>query len=97
MNKEINQTEEYADIIIEDISEEIKGEMTTVYEDEKIERLYSFHDGAIVKYEWRSAPSDNSAESFNHRFTLIQPPTHNSRKFQAGIIKTIKFAGGNRG
>ncbi len=92
MSKEINQTEEYADIIIEDISEEIKGEMTTVYENEKIERLYSFHDGAIVKYEWRSSPSENSAESFNHRFTLIQPPSQNSNKFETGIIKVIDFS-----
>ena len=96
MNKEINQTEEYADIIIEDIGEEIKGEMTTVYEHEKIERLYSFHDGAIVKYEWRGNPSDNSADSFNHRFTLIQPPSQNKHKFEAGVIKVINFAGGTQ-
>lgn len=96
MNKDINHTREYADIITEDIGEEIKGEMTTVYTDEKIERLYSFHDGAIVKYEWRAAPSDNSAESFNHRFSLVQPPTPNPNKFEIGVIKIIKFAGGRQ-
>lgn len=96
MNKKINRTEEYAEIIIEDNGEEIKGEMTTVYEDEKIERLYSFHDGAIVKYEWRSIPSENSSESFNHRFTLIQLPSQNPHNFEAGVIKVINFAGGQR-
>ncbi len=96
MSRETNQTNEYVNIIVEDIFEEIADEETLVYEDEKIERLYSFHDGAVVKYEWQNFPSGKSAKSFNHRFTLVTPPLPNPHKFEKGIIKTINFTTNSR-
>lgn len=92
MSREINDTNEYVNIIISDVFEEIEGDETTVYSSEKIERLYSFYDGAVVKYEWRGFPAGN-AEPFNHRFTLVTPPSPNPHKFETGVIKTIEFAG----
>jgi len=47
----MKSTEEYADIIIRDEREKIVSETPTVYETDKIERVYEFADGAIVKYE----------------------------------------------
>ena len=95
MSREINDTNEYANIIISDVFEEIADEETTVYTNERIERIYYFHDGAVVKYEWRGFPAEN-AESFNHRFTLITPPSPNPHKFETGVVKTIDFAGSRR-
>lgn len=95
MSREIRETNEYVNIIISDVFEEIAGDETIVYSNEKIERLYYFHDGAVVRYEWRSFPADN-AESFNHRFTLVTPPSPNPHKFETGVIKTIDFAGVSR-
>ncbi len=96
MGREINETGEYVNIIIGDVFEEIADEKTTIYTNEKIERLYYFHDGAVVKYEWKGFPADNSSESFNHRFTLITPPSPNPHKFKTGVIKIIDFAGSRR-
>lgn len=96
MNKEISEPNEYVNIIISDVFEEIAGDETIAYSNEKIERRYYFHDGAVVKYEWRNFPVGNEAESFNHRFTLETPPSPNPHKFKTGIIKTISFAGTSR-
>jgi hypothetical protein len=96
MSREIKDTNEYANIIISDVFEDIAGEETTVYTNERIERLYYFHDGAVVKYEWKGFPTGNAAESFNHRFTLVTPPSPNRHKFETGVIKTINFAGSLR-
>lgn len=93
MSREINDTNQYVNIIISDVIEEIAEDETTVQTSEKIERLYYFHDGAVVRYEWKAFPPGKPAESFNHRFTLITPPAPNPRKFETGVIKTIDFAG----
>lgn len=84
----MQNAEEYADIIIRDEREKIVTETPTVYSDEKIERIYAFDDGAIVKYEWQNAPR---AEQFNHRFTLVEPPSSNPSELKRGIIKVINY------
>ena len=89
----MKNVEEYAEIIMRDEREKIASETPTIYETHKIERIYEFHDGAIVKYEWQESPSGRTskAEIFNHRFSLIEPPSPNPRKFQKGIIKVINY------
>ncbi|HEX8734844.1 MAG TPA: hypothetical protein VF721_05930 [Pyrinomonadaceae bacterium] len=84
----MKNAEEYADIIIRDERERIVSETPTVYEDDKIERIYQFEDGAVVKYEWQDAPR---AEAFNHRFTLIELPSPNPRQFRKGVVKVINY------
>jgi hypothetical protein len=84
----MKNAEEYADIIIRDERERIVSETPTVYEDDKIERVYEFDDGAVIKYEWQSAPR---AELFNHKFTLVEPPSPNPQKFRAGVVKVINY------
>jgi hypothetical protein len=86
----MKNAEEYADIIIRDDREKISSETPTVYTDEKIERIYEFADGAVVKYEWQNAPA--KTETYNHRFTLIEPPSPNPHKFKKGIIKAIDYS-----
>ena len=85
--------EEYADIIIRDEREKIVSETPTVYEQERIERLYEFADGAVVKYEWQGTPDGRTSPSgaFNHRFTLITLPEPNPNKFKKGIIRQIDY------
>ena len=85
----MKNAEEYADIIIRDEREKIVSETPTVYEDDRIERIYEFADGAVVRYEWQDAPR---AEAFNHKFTLIKTPTPNPRKFQTGVVKVINYS-----
>lgn len=70
-----------------DDTDKIVRETPTVYENARIEREYEFDDGAIVRYEWR----DVSLGDFNHRFTLIDPPKPNPKKYKTGTIKTIKY------
>lgn len=84
---------EYADIIIRDEREKIVSEKPTVYTEEKIERVYEFEDGAIVKYEWQNSPSGRSSktERFNHKFTLITLPSPNPHKFKTGVVKVINY------
>lgn len=84
----MKNAEEYADIIIRDERERIVSETPTVYRDDKIERVYEFDDGAVVKYEWQSAPR---AEAFNHKFTLVTPPAPNPQQFRAGVVKVINY------
>ena len=57
MSKKNNPADEYADIILRDEREKIARETPTVYETDKIERVYEFHDDAVVKYEWQSFPA----------------------------------------
>ena len=92
----MNKAEEYADIIMRDEREKIVRETPTVYETEKIERVYELADGAVVKYEWQDFPAGDSKEKYNHRFTLITPPKPNPHKLKAGIIKTIEYSGNSR-
>jgi hypothetical protein len=86
-------TQEYADIIMRDEREKIVSETPTVYESERIERIYEFADGAIVKYEWQNTPGGRTSASgeFNHRFTLITLPNPNPKSFKKGIIKVINY------
>jgi len=83
----MKSTEEYAQIIMRDEREKIVSETPTVYETDRIERLFEFADGAVVKYEWQSTPDGK----FNHRFTLISPPSPNPHAFKKGVIKQINY------
>lgn len=69
-----------------DERERIVSEVPTVYEADRIERVYELDDGAVVKYEWQSP--DGGAE-FNHRFTLVKPPAENPSGLQPSVLKTI--------
>lgn len=84
---------EYADIVIRDERHKIKTETPTIYTSDKIERIYEFHDGAVLKYEWQSAlDGGNSAEErYNHQFSLIDLPSPNPQKFEIGIVKVINY------
>ena len=94
--QEKNPAEEYAEIILRDEREKITKETPTIYETEQIERIYEFHDGAVVRYEWQSFPGHNAAEKYNHRFTLLTAPSPNPHKLKAGIIKTIDYSASGR-
>jgi hypothetical protein len=89
----MKKAEEYADIILRDERENIVSETPTVYESDKIERVYEFADGAIVKYEWQNTPDGRTSATgdFNHRFTLTALPKPNSNNFKKGIIKLINY------
>lgn len=89
----MNNAEEYAEIIIRDERERIVAETPTLYTDDKIERLYEFEDGAVVKYEWQNTPDGRTSPGgeFNHRFTLTTLPSPNPRHFKKGVIKEIKY------
>jgi hypothetical protein len=85
--------EEYADIIIRDEREKIVRETPTVYQPDKIERIYEFRDGAVVKYEWQATPDGRTSATgaYNHRFTLLEPPVPNPRNFKKEVIKQIDY------
>lgn len=85
----MKKAEDYADIILRDEREKIVRETPTVFETDKIERVYEFADGARVTYEWQQRNSN--AEHFNHRFSLTDPPQPNPHKFEKGIIKVINY------
>ena len=89
----MKSTEEYAEIIMRDEREKIVSETPTVYETDRIVRVYEFEDGAIVKYEWQATPDGRTSETgeFNHRFTLTTLPDPNSHGFKKGIIKVINY------
>lgn len=84
---------EYAEIIINDEREKIISETPTIYEDDKIERIYEFADGAVVKYEWQNTPDGRTSATgaFNHRFALTTLPAPNPYGFKKGIIKQIDY------
>ena len=89
----MKKAEDYADIIMRDEREKIVSETPTVYENDKIERVYEFADGAVVRYEWQNTPDGRTSANgeFNHRFTLIILPDPNPHKFKKGIIKQIDY------
>jgi len=89
----MKNAEDYAYIIIHDEREKIVSEKPTVYTADKIERIYEFEDGAIVKYEWQSSPSGrvSDEERYNHKFTLTTPPSPNPHKLQTGVVKVIDY------
>jgi phage baseplate assembly protein gpV len=87
----MKNAEEYADIVIRDEREKIVSEKPTVYNADKIERIYEFTDGAIIKYEWQSQPSENAVERYNHKFTLTNAPSPNPNKFKTGVVKVIDY------
>jgi hypothetical protein len=89
----MKNTQEYAQIIMNDEREKIVAETPTVYETDKIERIYEFADGAIVKYEWQSTLDGRTSADgkFNHRFTLVSLPNPNPHGFKKGIIKQIDY------
>lgn len=87
----IENAEGYADIVIRDEREKIVSEKPTVYSADKIERIYEFEDGAILKYEWQSLPPEDSNDKYNHKFTLINLPSPNPRKFEPGVVKVIDY------
>lgn len=87
--------EEYADAILFDYRDNFVSETPTVYEEDKIERVYVFTDGAVVKYEWQAfGPAMDGM--FNHRFSLIEPPSPNPNKFGTGFIKVIDYSRSGR-
>ncbi|CAN5380310.1 hypothetical protein BH10ACI1_BH10ACI1_08780 [soil metagenome] len=89
----MKNAEDYAYIILRDEREKIIKETPTVYTEDKIERIYEFGDGAVVKYEWQSTPGGRTAteERYNHRFSLTTLPSPNHNKFKKGIIKVINY------
>ena len=89
----MKKAEDYADIIMRDECEKIVSETPTIYESEKIERIYEFADGAVVKYEWQNTPDGRTSASgdFNHRFTLTALPNPNPNNLKKGIIKVINY------
>jgi hypothetical protein len=89
----MNNAEAYAESILRDETEQLISEVPTVYETHKIERIYTFKDGAVVKYEWQSEESFSPEDKYNHRFTLIKLPAANPDNLQMGIIKVINYKG----
>ena len=83
----MKKAEEYVSIIMHDDREKIVSETPTVYQNDRIERVYEFADGAVVKYEWQ----DISLNQFNHRFTLVKPSMPNSAQLEPGVIKVINY------
>jgi len=89
----MKKSADYAEIIMRDEREKIVSETPTVYETDRIVRVYEFEDGAIVKYEWQATPDGRTSETgdFNHRFTLTTLPDPNPHGFKKGIIKVINY------
>lgn len=89
----MKKVEDYAKAIMRDEREKFASEQTVKHTDTYIERLYEFHDGAVVKYEWQSLPTNaqKPEEFFNHRFTLVKPPSPNPNNFEPGVIKVINY------
>lgn len=90
MSKNSQNSDFYADSIIEDVRSRFTSEETTKFTDNEIERIYEFEDGAVVKYEWRSG-GRGAGDGFNHRFTLVTPPKPNPNKLKKGVIREIGF------
>ncbi|MBS1792811.1 MAG: hypothetical protein JSS81_03095 [Acidobacteria bacterium] len=89
----MNNAAEYAELIMADDCESIIAETPTAYTPDRIERIYEFADGAVVKYEWQSTPDGRTSPDgkYNHRFTLVKPPMPNPHRFKAGVIKVIEY------
>ncbi len=91
MAKQTEQTENYVKSILQDIRNHFVKEETVEYSEDKIERLYEFEDGAVIKYEWQNAPRFDSAGTYNHKFTLETVPKPNPSKLKTGVIKVIDY------
>lgn len=91
--QDMKKAEDYATAIMEDDISKIVNETPTVYEDEFIERVYEFEDGAVVKYEWQGlgALRTVKGEVFNHKFTLVELPKPNLNNFEKGVIRLINY------
>lgn len=85
------KTTYYVNSIIKDIQNQFIREETTSFSESKIERIYEFPDGAVVKYEWQNEESGKSNNSYNHRFTLVKIPTENPGNFDLGVIKEVPY------
>ena len=85
--------EDYANIIMLDEREKIVKETPTVFEDDYLERVYEFDDGAVVSYEWQSSPDGRTSADgkYNHRFTLKELPSPNPGKLKTGVLKVINY------
>lgn len=83
----MDKAQDYVDRIMADEIEDVVSETPTVFDHDRVERIYEFADGAIVKYEWQDA----SLGGFNHRFTLVEPPNPNPEKLKGGVITTINY------
>jgi hypothetical protein len=70
-----------------DETEKIASERPVEFENDRLERLYEFYDGAVVRYEWQNA----SLGSFNHRFSLVTPPEPNLYELTTGVITEIHY------
>lgn len=91
MQERRNHSNVYANAIIKDVQNAFVHEETTSFSESKIERVYEFEDGAIVKYEWQSEEGAQNGEPFNHRFTLIKIPSPNPGNLETGIIKVVSY------
>ncbi len=86
--------EKYVEIIMNDELSMIAAEQTIVYEAARIERLYKFHDGAMMRYEWQD--SSIVGDRFNHRFSLVEPPSPNPNDLQRGVVRIIDHPASGR-
>lgn len=91
MTRKTQQTDFYANSIIEDVRSRFVNEETTKYTEHEIERVYEFDDGCVVKYEWRSREKSGKSSGFNHRFSIIKAPKPNPEKVKVGVIREIGF------
>lgn len=91
MQERRNQGNYYVNAIIEDVQNSFVREQTISFSDSKIERVYEFEDGAVIRYEWQDETASAHGESFNHRFTLIKVPTPNQGDLELGIIKNVHY------
>lgn len=93
MNKDQQHSRDYVQIIIEDNLNLIVAEETIEHEHTYIKRNYEFDDGAIVCYEWQDFPFTQTSdmELFNHKFTLVTPPSPNPDGLKPGVLKKIDF------
>jgi hypothetical protein len=87
MSKQQTAQDNYVNIITRDETEKIASERPVMYENDRLERLYEFHDGAVVRYEWQEA----SLGGFNHRFSLVTPPDPNPNNLTTGVITEIGY------
>ncbi len=92
-----DKSNRYVTNIIQDIQNTFVSERTIKFSETRIERVYEFEDGAIVKYEWQDyPPTGNSADNYNHRFTLVTPPEPNPNNIEKGLIKVINYTTNSR-
>lgn len=89
----MRREDDYADIILRDDREKIVSETPTIFEDDYLERVYEFDDGAVVSYEWQGTPDGRTSPEgkYNHRFTLVELPTPNPGDLKKGVIKEINY------